>query len=62
MALDPIIADIRAVRERIAAECDYDFHKMCQRGEETLRQWKGRVMTEEELRRQRNSHAHPNKG
>lgn len=62
MALDPIIAEIRAVRERIAAECDYDFHKMCLRGTETLRQWKGRVVTEEELYRQRDSHAHPNKG
>jgi len=62
MALDPIIAEIRAVRERIAAECDYDFHKMCQRGEETLRQWNGRVVTKEELRHDRDSHTHPSNG
>jgi hypothetical protein len=49
MFLDPIVSEIRAVRERIAIECDCDFHKMCQRGEETLRHWKGRIVTKEEL-------------
>jgi hypothetical protein len=53
MASDPIMAEIRAVRERIAAECDYDFHKMCERGASILRQWPGKVVTKEELHRGR---------
>ena len=33
---DPIVAEIRAARERIAAECDYDIHKLYERGCEVL--------------------------
>jgi hypothetical protein len=53
MSSDPIVAEICAVRERIAAECDYDYHKMCRRGEDILRQWQGKVVTKQEFRHKR---------
>jgi len=57
MFLEPIVAEIRAIREQIAADCDYDFHKMCQRGEEVLRQWNGKIVNKEELDRSRHPRA-----
>jgi len=29
--LDPIVDEVRAVRDRLAAECDYDVHKIVER-------------------------------
>ena len=49
MVQDPIVAEVRAIREEIAAECDYDPHKIYLRGCEIARQWQGRVVTKEEL-------------
>jgi hypothetical protein len=57
MSLEPIVAEIRAIREQIAADCDYDFHKMCQRGEELLHQWNGKIVNKEELDRSRRPRA-----
>jgi hypothetical protein len=58
MLLDPIVAEIRAVRERIAAECDFDFHKICLHAEKTLQNWPGKIVTKEELDRDR-AHSRP---
>jgi hypothetical protein len=57
MLPEPIVAEIRAIREQIAADCDYDFHKMCQRGEEMLHHWPGAIVNKEELDRTRGRHA-----
>ena len=57
MILEPIVAEIRAIREQIAAECDFDFHKMCQRGEEVLHQWNVKIVIKEELDRSRRPRA-----
>ena len=53
MPKDPIVEEIRAARERIAAECDYDAHKIYQRGCELLKHWKGKVVSREEWFRSR---------
>ena len=50
---ESIVAEIRATRERIAAECDYDFQKNARACRKNTAQWKGRVVTKEELRRER---------
>jgi hypothetical protein len=53
MSRDPIIEEVRTARERIAAECDYDMHKIYQRGCGILRRWKGKVVTHEQWLRSR---------
>jgi len=53
MPKDPIVEEIRAVRERIAAECHYDNRKIYERGCEVLKDWKGKVVTREEWFRDR---------
>ena len=46
---DPIVEEVRKARQEIAAECDYDLHKMIERGREFLKHWKGKVVTKAEL-------------
>ena len=48
---DPIVAEVRAVRERIAAECDYDLHRMFERQREIVRRWEGKVVGRGDLPR-----------
>jgi len=50
---DPIVAEVRAIREQIAAECGYDFHKAMERDKEILRHWKGKVVTMADLEKRR---------
>jgi hypothetical protein len=50
---DPIVEEVRAIRKQIAAECDYDWRKILQRERETLKRWKGKVVTKQELMRER---------
>ena len=59
MPKDPIVEEIRAIRERTAAECDFDFHKINQRGREILKHWRGKVVTREELFRSRKNRKPP---
>ena len=47
MTSDPIVEEIRAIREKIAAECDYDMHKIHERGRAILDRWPGKVVDEE---------------
>lgn len=35
MFRDPIVEEVRAIRERLAAECDFDIHKICERARES---------------------------
>jgi len=59
MPRDPIVEEVRMARERIAAECDYDVHKIYQRGCEILKGWKGKVVTQEEWFRSREKRKPP---
>jgi hypothetical protein len=47
------VAEVRATREQIAAECGYDLHRILERDREVLRHWKGKIVTKEELSRRR---------
>ena len=40
---DPVVEEVRAIREQIAAECDYDLHKLFEMQREIARKWKGRT-------------------
>ena len=53
MQKDPIVEEVRSIRETIAKECNYDFTRMIQRGWRIQKQWKGNVVTKEELDRDR---------
>jgi len=50
---DPIVEEVRAIRQEIAEECGYDLHRVLERDREVLKQWKGKVVTKEELLRGR---------
>ena len=51
MFIDPIVEEVHAARAIIAAECDYDFHKMSERAKEVMNRYAGRfkIATEKEL-------------
>ncbi|MBM4030731.1 MAG: hypothetical protein FJ291_02995 [Planctomycetes bacterium] len=49
MRKDPILEEVWRAREKFAAECDYDLHKMFEKYREITRQWKGKVVGEEEV-------------
>jgi len=53
MFKDPIVEEVRRIREEIFAECDYDLQKLGQRGREIMKDWKGKVVTREELLKRR---------
>jgi hypothetical protein len=50
---DPIVEEVRAIREKIFAECGYDIRKLIAREREILKRWKGKVVTKAELMRMR---------
>ena len=43
---DPIVEEVRAIRRKIAEECDYDMHKLFERQKAIFAQWKGKKVTE----------------
>ena len=51
MFTDPIVQEVRAAREKIAAECDYDYHKIYLHGQEICKRYKDqfKFVTKEEL-------------
>lgn len=51
MRKNPILEEVWRAREKFAAECDYDLHKMFERMREITKRWKGKVVGEEELLR-----------
>jgi len=53
MFKDPIVEEVRQIREKIFAECDCDFKKLAKRNREIMKRWKGKVVTREELFAQR---------
>lgn len=56
MFKDPIVEEVRRIREEIFAECDYDLRKVSQRDREIMKDWKGKVVTREELLKRRKAH------
>ena len=50
---DPIVEEVRAVREKIAEECGYNVQRILERDREVLKEWKGKVVTKRELRKSR---------
>jgi len=50
---DPIVEEVHRIREKLAAECGYDMHKMMERDREFLKKWKGKVVTKKDLQRER---------
>ena len=52
---DEIMRELHAIREKIAEECGYDVHKMFLRQRRIERQWKGKIVTKEELAKSRHA-------
>ena len=53
---DPIVAEVRAVRERLFAEAGYDLAEFCRRARERQASSGHRVVTNADLQRSRDSH------
>lgn len=53
MCDDPIVAEVRAAREQFFAECGYDLRKVTERCREIVKNWKGKVVTKEQLQKER---------
>ncbi|MBM4030734.1 MAG: hypothetical protein FJ291_03010 [Planctomycetes bacterium] len=47
----PIVEEVRAARQALAAQCGYDPQKMLEQDREVVKSWKGRVVTKEDLAR-----------
>jgi hypothetical protein len=47
---DEVMRELRAIRAQIAAECDYDFHKLVEWAQQVEKTWPAKVVTKEELR------------
>jgi hypothetical protein len=56
MFKDPIVEEVHALRAKIAAECDYDLHRMSERANEFLNRHEGQIktVTKEDVDRIRN--------
>lgn len=52
---DPIVEEVRAIREKLTAEAGYDLRKMFKRYHEERKSWKGKVVGKVQLQRQRTS-------
>jgi hypothetical protein len=50
---DPIVAEVRRVRERLLAECGGDLHKYVDRIREAQEQDRDRLVTKEEMQRRK---------
>jgi len=45
---NPILENVRRARDKFAAACDRDIHRISERMREITKQWKGKVVGEEE--------------
>ncbi len=50
---DPIVEEVHAIRQQIAAECGYDLGRMMEMQRTLLKNWKGKVVTKADLLRRR---------
>ena len=46
MSDDPIVTEVRRIREQLARECDFDIGKLLEKDREFFRRWKGKKVTE----------------
>ena len=55
MFKDPIVEEVHAIRAKIAAECDYDFHKISERAKEVQKRFQSQIktVTKEDVERMR---------
>jgi hypothetical protein len=53
MFIDPIVEEVHAVRAKIAADCDYDFHKMSEAAKEIMKRYEGQfeIASQDEIDR-----------
>ena len=42
---DPIVTEVRRIREQLARECDFDIGKLLEKDREFFRNWKGKKVT-----------------
>ncbi len=59
MCDDPIVAEVRAARERLLAECGYDLHKVIEKSRRILKNWPGKVITKEQFLKERRESESP---
>ena len=52
---DPIVAEVRRIREQLASECNYDLGVLLEKEREFLKTWKGKKVSYEELMAERES-------
>lgn len=50
---DPIVEEVRRIREQIFAECGYDLKRLAERDRKIAQEWPGKLVTKEELTRER---------
>ncbi|HEY4760362.1 MAG TPA: hypothetical protein VIH42_07275 [Thermoguttaceae bacterium] len=64
MFIDPIVQEVRSAREKIAAECNYDFDKIMEREKEVYERYKNqfKIVSKEELERLRRRQATSGQG
>ena len=53
MPRDPILAELHRIRAEMWEECGRDFAKLGELQREALKRWGGKVVTKEELDRER---------
>ncbi len=56
MPRDPVISEVRAAREQIARECDYESGKLMERARAIVREWKGQILSRKDLEAIRRHH------
>ena len=46
---DPIVQEVRRIREGLAGECDFDLHRIALRQKRMADRWKGKKVTYADL-------------
>jgi hypothetical protein len=64
MFIDPIVQEVRATREKIAAECNYQIDMLLEREKEVFERCKKqfKIVSEEEINRVGSHHIPPSGG
>lgn len=57
MKPDPIVAEVRKVREQIARDADFDMHKLFEMQKRAYEEWPGRKLTYEQRQKELASQA-----
>jgi len=57
MRPDPIVAEVRKVREQIARDADFDMHKLFEMQRRAYEEWPGKKLTYEQRQKELGSQA-----